>query len=143
MSSCANTDAVQCQYKQLASGTFPQVTSVTKLSNSQLKIVGTNFFTSGFNASATFLGVDASSVVINSNTEALVNFDKGVPVTASAATPTLQFVNLAQVELQYSAKFSPSLTNALNVQSSHSGLECSYAGGCTFSITADGLSSSL
>ena len=41
------------------------------------------------------------------------------------------------------ASSSATLTNAVSVSASTSGLECSFNGGCTYEVTADGLTSTL
>lgn len=64
---CNNMTATNCQYEQLTAAAFPAVTNVSLSSSSnQIVFTGTNFFTTGYTANAAFMGVQASSVSIDS-----------------------------------------------------------------------------
>lgn len=86
---CVNTDTTQCQYEQLAASAFPVVTSAVASDDSTLVFTGTNFDIASFTASATFLGIQADSVVVDSATQATATFNLGVPIASEA--PVLVF----------------------------------------------------
>jgi hypothetical protein len=62
---CAATDTTKCAYTQSAAGasSFPAITSVAKGSGTTVVFTGTAFYTVGYTASASFMGVAADSVV--------------------------------------------------------------------------------
>ena len=86
---CSNTDTTQCQYEQLASASFPAVSSIAASGNEYLEFTGTNFFTTGYTASVAFNSIEASSVEIVSDTLVRAKWDGGVPIHSSV--PTLSF----------------------------------------------------
>ena len=84
-----------------------------------------------------------------------VTFANGVPVSASGATPSIRFVpatsgrrrmlttvsNSDEQLIAYSD--STTLTNALSVTASTASLSCSFQGGCPYTVTANGLTSTI
>jgi hypothetical protein len=99
---------------------------------------GTNFDIADFTASATFAGISADSVVIDSATQATASFNLGVPIANES--PVLAFTKDSVIHYAPSAS---SVTQELLVASSSSGFECSFAGGCEFEVTSTGLASIL
>jgi|DEB0MinimDraft_12_1074336.scaffolds.fasta_scaffold01900_11 hypothetical protein len=55
---CASTDTTLCNYEQSLTYVLPVIGSLTSTST-EIVFTGTNFFTSGYTASATFNGVSA------------------------------------------------------------------------------------
>jgi hypothetical protein len=53
---------------QLESGAYPNVTSIANSVTGQIIFTGTNFFETGYTASASYGGTPADTVVINSAT---------------------------------------------------------------------------
>lgn len=62
-----NTTAA-CLYQQLASSNFPEVSSISNSVSNKVVFTGTNFFTSGYTGNASYGGVNADTVVIDSAT---------------------------------------------------------------------------
>jgi len=81
---CGATTSVttNCGYSQ--STIIPTVSAVSKGSVANtIKIDGTDFFASDYTANVVYGGVESSSVSINSATEVVATFDKGVPIVQS------------------------------------------------------------
>lgn len=70
---------------------MPAVDSVAK-TGSTIVFTGTDFITTG-NASASFAGVAANSVVVDSATQATATWTLGVPLNSNASKPVLSFTN--------------------------------------------------
>ena len=147
-STCANSVTTACDFEQLTTGS-PTVTGVTISDASTVAIDGTDFPTSGYTVSVIIKGVTSTSATIASATSISATFASGVPVTASAATPTVRFTPTSRRMLSTAtanyleAAGSVTVTNAVTVSASTSGLECSFQGGCTYEVTANGLTSTL
>ena len=139
---CANADATKCKYEQLSTGAFPAITALSKTSATVLKATGTNFFTTDYDAVVSVAGVSASSVTISSGTELVATFDKGLPPFTGSVKPVIQFVKKTGSE-KHTASGSSTIDNLLAISGKTTGLECSYAGGCLFSVQAPGLASLL
>lgn len=155
---CGNTlTASDCQYEQL-NDVSPTVTSVTLNSSTEIAFVGTNFPTSDYDAVVIILGVESSSATINDDTSITATFDHGIPVSSTTAVPSLRFlptsttssrrrrlIALTDSDEQLIAFQATeiSITNALSVTDSTSGLSCSFQGGCSYTVTANGLFSTL
>ena len=138
ISSCVSTDKSVCTYEQLASSAvFPTVSSISN-SKSTILFTGTNFDITDFTHTASFYDVEATSVVIDSVTQATATFDLGIPVVIGEVFPYLVFT---KDDLEYKAISPVAIVNDLDVSSSMSGLQCSFAGECTFEVTASGLAS--
>lgn len=135
---CANS--VGCEYGQTA-GVMPEVTGANINGDTEIVFSGTNFLTS-FSGFASFAGVSADSVTIDSATQATATWDLGVPIGDEA--PVLQFVlEDATWESHYADMGTANVFQALDVTSSSSSLECSFNGGCYLEINAVGLASTL
>jgi hypothetical protein len=77
---CASEDASRCQYTQTnEEKTFPKIESLTK-TDTTLVMTGENFYTVGYTVTASYKNIAASSVVVNSETEAVATFEGGVPI---------------------------------------------------------------
>jgi hypothetical protein len=108
----------------------------------QIVFTGTDFFTADFTAGASFGGVDADSVTVDSATQATATWNLGLPVVTAATVPVLSFKStVAGSTLTHFASITADVTNALSISSSTSGLSCSYAGGCVFKVQAAGFAS--
>jgi hypothetical protein len=70
---------------------MPEVTGVSIKDSSSIEFVGTGFSIQGYTANATFGGVYANTITVDSDTKATAKWTKGVPVVAEASTPTLFF----------------------------------------------------
>lgn len=81
---CAATDTTKCAYTQSAAASFPAITSVAKGTGTTVVFTGTAFYTVGYTASASFMGVAADSVVIDSETQVTATWNLGVPTTTVA-----------------------------------------------------------
>lgn len=134
ISPCVNTDASLCTYEQLADSAFPAVESLTKTANT-IVFTGSNLEMSDFAVSASFFGVNATSVEVVGS-EATATFDLGVPVVQGDVFPILVF---AKDGVEYYAPSLTPLVNDLEVSSSLSGLQCSFAGDCSYEVNANGL----
>lgn len=119
------------------------VTDVTVSSNT-ITFTGTGFSQadSDHTASAEIHGIQADQVVVNSDTEIIAAWTStGIPQSADA--PKLIFTH------NDGYAFTATLDEAViyeftqDVTGSTSGLECSFAGGCTYSIESDGLYATL
>ena len=106
-------------------------------SGDTLVFTGSNFFTSDYTAGADFMDVEADSVTIDSDTQVTATWSLGVPTTSSdSAEPGLWFVKDGSTETHFAISEAVH-TNALTVASSSSGLECSFAGGCTYEVSVN------
>ena len=137
VSPCVSTDKSVCTYEQLASSAFPAVQSVSK-TDSTIVFTGTNFDIADFTHSAFYFNVEATSVVVDSATQATATFDLGVPVANGEVFPFLVF---SKDDVKHYGPSAVALVNDLDVTASMSGLQCSFAGECTYDVTANGLAS--
>lgn len=132
-----NADTDLCLYEQMASSPFPATESTAK-TDTTIVFTGTNFDIASYTPSATFAGVHAHSVVVDSASQATATFNLGVPIVTGNEFPELIFTSESVVHYAPSAT---ALESPLLVSSSLSGLECSFAGDCTYEVTATGLAS--
>ena len=151
---CGNTiDATECVYEQLDAGS-PTVTDVTISSASQVDITGTDFPTAEKDAIVIIQGVESTYCTINDSTSITAIFENGIPVVSAPAAPSLRFVPTTTERRRLIAltssdeqliAFQTGITveNELSVTDSTSGLSCSFQGGCSYTVTADGLTASL
>ena len=116
------------------------VTSVTLQSESELVFAGTNFPSE--TCEGLFLGMISSSCVVNSASEVLVTFEKGVPTSSVDVTPELRF---NATEASHYAVFDELavVQNPLTITSTTAGVVSSFAGGRIIEVTASGLSSDV
>lgn len=147
--SCGNSNAPEsCNFEQLDASS-PSVTAAQMSSSSTIDISGSAFITSDHDAIVLYKGVESSSTVINSDSSITATFNNGIPVSDAGAAPSVRFVpagtaNLSNASLQLVALGSDvTVTNTLTVTDSTSGLSCSFQGGCSYSVTAAGLTASL
>jgi hypothetical protein len=92
----------------------------------------------------TFNGVLADSVSITSNTEAVATFSNGVPLIATALKPYLYFQSdNSPVQHWATSPYTAKLTTALTATALDTSVSCSFAGGCSLSITQPGLLANL
>lgn len=106
-------------------------------------ITGTAFFTSGYTASVAFMGVNATSVVIDSATQVTATWTGGVPLNSKTdldrdtKRTNLYFqVDNSRV-IQRAKNTRTAVKNFVNtfaLTSSTSGLSCSFNGGCTLNV---------
>jgi len=132
-----------CLYQQLASSNFPEVTSISNTVSKTIVFTGTNFFTSGYTGNASFGGVIADTVTIDSATQATATWKYGLPPTDQDVAPLLWFNSTTTDVIHYANSTNNKLNKALTATASSSGLSCSFAGGCTLEVTSAGLASLL
>lgn len=131
-----------CKYKQVEGGSFPVVTSLLNPVSNKISFVGTNFFTTGYLANASYGGAFADQVTIDSATQVTATWTYGLPPLNVDEVPSLWF-NQTGTKVRHYAKTSATLKKSLTVTSATSGLQCSFAGGCKLTVNADGLSTLL
>ena len=153
--SCGNTQSPDdCSFEQLDASS-PTISAASVSSSSTLTITGTAFPTSDYDVIVLFKGIESSSAVIDSDTSITATFSNGIPISDSASAPSVRFVpvssdsrrrlmSLVDADLQLIAIPSDiTVSNTLSVTSSTDGLSCSFQGGCSYTVTAAGLTSSL
>jgi hypothetical protein len=122
------------------------VTSLTlDPATSSITITGTGF--TGFFSSLphfSYSGVIADSVTLNSDLQAVATFTKGIPLTSGTlgVRGYLWFKDDSTLVEQW-ATSSATLLNSPTVTAVDESITCSFAGGCTLSITQNGLLSNL
>lgn len=108
---------------------------------------GTNFFTSGYTANVSYAGVVADTVTVDSATQVTATWSMGMPPLGLAYVPSLWFNSTSDDTIHYtyydSSDSTLLVTKTLGAATGPTGLECSFAGGCTLEVTAEGLSSIL
>lgn len=132
---------------------MPAVTAAVLTDSATITFTGTNFFTTGYEAKASFNSLLADIVTVTDATTVVAKWNKGVPVVSGETVPQLKFVKTTgrrlltggegDSPLTHFATNTVSLTNPLSITSSTTALECSFAGGCGYEITAKGLSTLL
>jgi hypothetical protein len=143
---CTGASANSCNYQ--TSSTLVTVSAISKSSDTTIDITGTGF--SAYSASSSpffrFAGIKADSVSVASDTSATATFTNGIPLTSGAtgvkaqlyfqenSTPKQQWANFASTA---------TLINTPSVTSIDSAVTCSFAGGCSVSISQAGLLTSL
>lgn len=154
--SCANSlNSAECHFEQ-AQASSPSVTGATISNSSTIAIDGTDFPTSDYDVIVLFKGVESDSATINSDTSITATFNNGIPVSESADSPSIRFVpaetgdrrqliSLSDAGIQLVGWLNGDVTlqNTLSVTASTSGLSCSFQGGCSYTVTSDGLTSTL
>ena len=101
---------------------------------------GENFDLADFTASATFSSIDADSIVVNSANQITATFALGVPIASAESAALLRFTNN---DVQVYASSEKTLQNEIVISDSSMGVQCSFAGGCTYDVTSTGLASIL
>jgi hypothetical protein len=78
---CVNSDTTKCQYKQDNSAeTYPEFKTLAKGSDTTLVFTGTGFYTIGYDVTASYKNIMATSVVVDSETQATATFEGGIPI---------------------------------------------------------------
>ena len=87
----------------------------------------------------------ADACEINSDTQVTATFDTGVPITEEGSIPELRLLDTSGTHTVQQIALSPetAVANPLTVTGETAGLTCSHAGGCTYEITAAGLTTTL
>jgi len=90
--SCGNTlNADECNYEQLDASS-PTVTAASVTDSSTITVTGTSFPTNDYDVIVLYKGVESSSAVIDSDTSVTATFSNGIPVSDTAAAPSIRFV---------------------------------------------------
>ena len=112
------------------------------MSGNTITFTGTNFPTSA-TVLGTYGGVTATSGT-STGTSAVLTFSSGIPVSTTAIVPTLYFKNADNTQVSANPPTVPvTIANPATVGSSTTGLSCSFAGGCAYTVTGNGLYSTL
>jgi hypothetical protein len=128
---CANTDAAQCQYKQLNSSSYPKI-AIADISSGNLFLTGTDFFTTGYYANASFATIKADTVTVDSPTQVTAAWSKGLPPMDSD-TPSLYF-DLKDTTTTHYAQSLTAVPNPILISSSSQGMKTSFAGGQVYQV---------
>jgi len=140
---CVNSAAIECQVT-LNNVNQPTVTAFAKTSDTQITFTGTNFPTVG-SPTAYFKRLQTLSVTVNAaGTEAVATWSEGVPTSETEVKPGLGFMTASDIiNIAINDPSATAFTNPLGTPTSTTGLECSFAGGCSYEITGPGVTSSL
>lgn len=138
---CANTvTPADCKLSQ-DPATSPKLTSVALSSAEVISFVGSNF-PAGMKVTCEYQGVMGTGVLTSANTVDCT-FDAGVPASDVAAEASVTFSDdVTGVAVTTDAN-GQTLTNALVITGGSVGLECSFAGGCTYNIAGNGIAGML
>jgi hypothetical protein len=88
---CNNTDMTLCQYQQLETSSFPVVSSLLNPVSNEVRFIGTNFYTAGYLANASYGGAYADQVTIDSATQVTAIWTYGLPPLGAEEVPLLWF----------------------------------------------------
>jgi hypothetical protein len=136
-----NACITSCTYEQLTATASPATASVAS-TETTIVLTGSNYPTSAHTVSASFVGITADSVVVDSANQATATWTNGVPLSTAAEAPELSFEDDSNgVIYQSVADPAAVLDNqiAVTASSATGGISCSFAGGCDLEITALGL----
>lgn len=140
---CGGNTTDRCYYRQLDNDSMPNATSISNSVANQIVFTGVNFFTSGYVANASLSGMPADTVVIDSATQVTATWTMGLPPVNYTYVPELWFNSTgANYSLHYvpvSGNISLGLPQSLSTNT----IDCSFAGGCTLELAADGLTGLL
>ena len=138
----------ECSFQQSSGvGDFPVVSSIAS-DTTTITLTGTNFLTTvddGFVAMVQVAGVNADTVTINSNTEVVAEWEKGVPPISEGSIAIwfeteqpeeeggrrLTEVENTEIEIYFGDSSTIVFDNPLSI-SSDADVTCSFAGGCTY-----------
>lgn len=110
---------------------------------STITLTGANFQQiSGSTVDVYIAGVKADSVTVGSDSSITAQFSLGVPI-ADGAKPKITFLEGSSSAVYNADPTTVTLTNAMALSSSSSGLQCSFAGGCLYEVQAPGLAQLL
>jgi len=124
------------------------VSAIAKASDTTITITGAGFsaYTGSSSPLFRFASIKADSVSVASDTSATATFNNGIPLTSGTAgvKGQLYFQENASPKQQW-AYFDAAATlmNTASVTSIDSAVTCSFAGGCSVSISQPGLITSL
>lgn len=121
---------------------YPNVTALSDSVPGQIVFTGTNFFTTGYTANASYGGIVADTIVTDSATQVTATWNYGFPPLGQAVMPVLWFDETTS-NATYFASINTTLTKSLAATSGYTGLSCSFAGGCNLQMNAEGLSTIL
>ena len=119
-----------------------------------MTLTGSGFYADGdYEAIVLYMGAESTSATIDDETTVTATFDNGIPLASAVSAPSLRFipastdrrrlVALADADIQLVASSTVEIDNTLAVSDSTSGLSCSFQGGCSYTVTADGLTASI
>ena len=139
---CANQDTTKCAFEQPAAtsappSSLPDVSDVQAQGAplNQVVFTGTNFFTTGYSALATFHGIAADTVTVDSATQVTATWTHGLPLVATPAIPALGFQHTTDGFVYNASQTGAQpVANALSLVSSTSSPSCSFAGGCAYEL---------
>ena len=141
---CENiSDPEACNFEQKLE-TSPVVTSVEMQGLDTFVFTGDRFPTEGYSVYGRFKKSRAGGI-LNSGQSATIVFPQGVPVAEEPERPTLVFVNNNDGSelVAHSNDTVEAIENSFTARESTANLECSFAGGCKYTVKAPGLTSSL
>jgi hypothetical protein len=119
---CVSTDTTVCNYEQLTDAGFPAVAS-TAVDGNTIVFTGTDFdFSSEYSPLASFAGIQADSVVVDSATQATATYTLGVPWVIEDGFATLSFLKDDGTTEQVFAVSEAAMANDVSVTASTSGL---------------------
>jgi hypothetical protein len=79
---CANSDRTQCNYLQASASAMPDITALSK-TDTTMVITGTGFLAAAsYTATVSYMGINATSAVIDSATQVTATWTNGLPLTA-------------------------------------------------------------
>lgn len=139
---CDAADPTACDISLLSSQ--PLISTVIKLSASQIRFTGTLFPTSGVTCSVIYANTESDSCTISSASEVVADFTYGIALQEIAISPILSFTaddgtykHLAEEDV------AAILANPYTASSITTGLTSSFAGGQLFTVQAQGLAQSV
>jgi len=145
---CVTENKEKCQYVQHNDeGTFPKVKSLEMVGNT-LVYTGEAFYTAGYTVTASYKSILATSVVVDSDTQATATFEGGIPIWTKTDQERSERANL-NFELQGTGEDEAKIifkaintgdaindfVNPFTLGSSTAGASCSFNGGCPISVT--------
>lgn len=120
----------------------PTITGITKTDDNTLTLTGDRL-TFGNEIDCVMVGI--TGVGANLATQITCTFAQGVPATETGVEPEIIFKRTQNGydEENWAVMGGNTITNPMGTPSGQSGLLCSFAGGCQYSISANGLAGAL
>lgn len=141
---CTGTTANSCDYQ--TSSTLVTVSAISVSSATTIAITGAGFsaYSSTSSPNFKFASIKADSVSVSSDTSATATFNNGIPLTNGTVgvKGQLYFQENASPKQQW-AYTTATLVNTPTVTAIDAPVTCSFAGGCSVSISQPGLITSL
>lgn len=131
-----------CVFTQMTDSS-PSFTDVT-IDGSSMTVTGTNFPTSDYDAVCVFQGVEQTGT-INSDIEVVCDWTSlGVPLAETEVAPSVVFRSTSNPDTDQLTAVNDSVTlsNPASTPTS-TATSCSFAGGCSYTITGDGFYASM